>query len=61
MDKTDEESIKEFLQAKDTLNLLLYQEETNWKQRAKLFWLADGDEKQGSSMPERHRREKRKN
>lgn len=43
-DMTDEESIQEYLKAKDQLNDLLFQEETYWKQRAKLFWLAEGDE-----------------
>lgn len=43
-DATDESSIQEYLAAKENLNDLLFQEETYWKQRAKLFWLAEGDE-----------------
>lgn len=43
-DLTDDDSIKEYLAVKDSLNTLLFQEETYWKQRAKLFWLEEGDE-----------------
>ena len=41
---TDVNDIKEYLAAKENLNNLLFQEETYWKQRAKMFWLAEGDE-----------------
>lgn len=41
---TDEESIKEYIIEKVNLNKLLFQEDSYWKQRAKLFWMAEGDE-----------------
>lgn len=44
MDCNDDQSAREYLEEKDKLNLLLLQEETYWKQRAKLYWLQDGDE-----------------
>lgn len=43
-DLTDEISVQAYISAKVNLNNLLYQEESYWKQRAKLFWLAEGDE-----------------
>lgn len=44
MDRIDDDSLRAYLSAKDKLNELLYQEEAYWKQRAKMFWLAEGDE-----------------
>lgn len=41
VDMTDEASIHEYLAAKDNLNNLLFQVESYWKQRTKLFWLAE--------------------
>ncbi|XP_074326831.1 uncharacterized protein LOC141664773 [Apium graveolens] len=41
--KTDEESIKNYFLEKDKLHELLLHEESYWKQRAKTFWLAEGD------------------
>lgn len=38
-DKTDASGVKEFIEAKEKTNEILLQEETYWKQRAKLFWL----------------------
>lgn len=32
-----------YFEEKEKLNDLLIQEETYWKQRAKVFWLAEGD------------------
>lgn len=43
-DKVDFVSIQQFLEAKENLNVLFDQEESYWKQRAKLFWLAEGDD-----------------
>lgn len=40
----DDESVQAYLAAKEELNSLFYHEEAYWKQRAKLFWLAEGDE-----------------
>lgn len=42
-DKEDSISVQQFLEAKEKLNVLFDQEESYWKQRAKLFWLAEGD------------------
>ncbi|XP_074324401.1 uncharacterized protein LOC141661315 [Apium graveolens] len=42
-DKLDECSVKEFVEARDRLNEILLHEEVYWKQRAKLFWLQEGD------------------
>ncbi|XP_074352031.1 uncharacterized protein LOC141691191 [Apium graveolens] len=42
-EKTDEESIKNYFLEKDKLHELLLHEESYWKQRAKTFWLAEGD------------------
>lgn len=43
-DAIDEISVNGFLKEKKKLNELLLQEELYWKQRAKLFWLKEGDE-----------------
>lgn len=43
-DKRDDQSVKEYLVARDRLNEILLHEEVYWKQRAKLFWLKEGDE-----------------
>lgn len=40
---TDDDSIKRYLEEKEKLNELLYHEESYWKQRAKIFWLEEGD------------------
>lgn len=42
-EKTDEDSIKSYFLEKDKLHELLWHEECYWKQRAKTFWLAEGD------------------
>lgn len=42
--RTDEEGIKQYLIERDKLNEFLLHEETYWKQRAKLFWLREGDD-----------------
>lgn len=39
----DEEAVSECLIVKRNLNVLLAQEEDHWRQRAKLFWLKEGD------------------
>ncbi|KAL8126745.1 hypothetical protein AgCh_013868 [Apium graveolens] len=43
-DCNDTQSVQEYIDEKEKLNILLQQEETYWKQRAKLFWLQEGDE-----------------
>lgn len=43
-ERTDEVGVKEFIIEKERMNDLLLQEKTYWKQRAKLFWLKEGDE-----------------
>lgn len=43
-DLTDEASVKQYLHENEKLNELLMQEELYWKQRAKLFWLQEGDD-----------------
>lgn len=43
MDCRDEESTKRYFEERNRLNELLLQEELYWKQRAKEFWLAEGD------------------
>lgn len=42
-EKTDDQSIREYLKARDKLNEILMHEELYWKQRAKLLWLKEGD------------------
>lgn len=42
-DKTDEDGIRNYFVEKDKLHELLLHEETYWKQRAKTFWIAEGD------------------
>lgn len=44
MDRTDEAGLRQYFMARDRLNELLLHEEVYWKQRAKTFWLAEGDE-----------------
>lgn len=44
VDCTDQSSIQEYVAEKEKLNQLLISEELYWKQRAKLFWLKEGDE-----------------
>lgn len=43
-DRVDADGVKEYLMEKNKLNDLLLHEELYWKQRAKIFWLAEGDE-----------------
>nr|XP_017245467.1 PREDICTED: uncharacterized protein LOC108217129 [Daucus carota subsp. sativus] len=43
-ERTDDHSVKEYLAVRDKLNETLLHEEMYWKQRAKLFWLKEGDE-----------------
>lgn len=38
-DRMDEVGVKNYMLERERLNNLLLQEETYWKQRAKLFWL----------------------
>lgn len=44
VDCTDHQSMQDYISEKKKLNQLLSSEETYWKQRAKLFWLKEGDE-----------------
>lgn len=44
VDCTDQDSIKEYIAEKEKLNSLLLNKETYWKQRAKIFWLREGDD-----------------
>ncbi|XP_074347087.1 uncharacterized protein LOC141685909 [Apium graveolens] len=44
VDRLDDDSMQAYRTAKGNLNDLLYQEEAYWKQRAKMFWLTEGDE-----------------
>lgn len=44
MDCTDNQSVQAYLDEREKLNNHLLQEEIYWKQRAKLFWLREGDE-----------------
>lgn len=44
VDSENADDIQKYLSEKDQLNILLLQEETYWKQRAKLFWLREGDD-----------------
>lgn len=43
VNKVDDESVKHYFEEKDKLHQLLLHEETYWKQRAKVFWLEEGD------------------
>lgn len=43
VNRTDEEGIRNYFLERDRLNDLFLQEEVYWKQRAKCFWLAEGD------------------
>lgn len=43
VDRTDEAGVKLYFEEKNKLNDLLFHEEIYWKQRAKTFWLAEGD------------------
>lgn len=43
MNRNDATGITEYFVEKENLHELLLQEETYWKQRAKTFWLAEGD------------------
>lgn len=43
VNRSDEEGVAKYFVEKEKLNELLCQEETYWKQRAKMFWLAEGD------------------
>lgn len=44
VDCSDHQSVQKYIYVKEELNLLLQQEESYWKQRAKVFWLKEGDE-----------------
>lgn len=44
VDCCDPDSVKEYLSEKEKLNTLLLQKEVYWQQRAKIFWLREGDE-----------------
>ncbi|KAL8094028.1 hypothetical protein AgCh_035786 [Apium graveolens] len=43
VDREDEVGVKMYFEERDKLNELLLHEEMYWKQRAKIFWLKDGD------------------
>lgn len=43
-DQVNSNSIKQFLEANERLNILFDQEESYWKQRDKMHWLAEGDD-----------------
>lgn len=43
VDCTDDTSVQGYISERKKLNTLLLQEETYWKQRAKVFWLTEGD------------------
>ncbi|XP_074376703.1 uncharacterized protein LOC141718222 [Apium graveolens] len=42
-DREDEEGIKSYFEEREKLNEFLEHEESYWKQRAKIFWLKEGD------------------
>lgn len=44
VNKTDDEGLAKYFLEKEKLEELLCQEELYWKQRAKMFWLAEGDQ-----------------
>lgn len=44
VDRTDDIGIALYFDERNKLNDLLFHEEVYWKQRAKTFWLAEGDE-----------------
>lgn len=44
VDREDEIGVQEYLSERSKLNELLAKEELYWKQRAKLFWLKEGDD-----------------
>lgn len=44
VDCTDEVSVQAYMEENSRLNELLLHEEVYWKQRAKMFWLTEGDE-----------------
>lgn len=43
VNKEDDESVKHYFEEKEKLRQLLLHEGTYWKQRAKVFWLEEGD------------------
>lgn len=43
VDRTDSNRLKEYYEEKNKLDELTLHEEVYWKQRAKTFWLAEGD------------------
>lgn len=43
VNRTDDIGIKQYFEEKNKLDELLYHEELYWKQRAKSFWLTEGD------------------
>ncbi|XP_074322969.1 uncharacterized protein LOC141659929 [Apium graveolens] len=43
INRSDAEGVSKYFEEKEKLNVLLLQEETYWKLRAKNFWLAKGD------------------
>lgn len=43
VNRDDEEGVKRYFEEKECLDELMKQEETYWKQRAKAFWLTEGD------------------
>lgn len=44
VNQEDDLSVIEYLSERGNLNTLLFQEEMYWKQRAKVFWLREGDD-----------------
>lgn len=43
VNRVDSEGVKLYFEEKERLNELLFHEEIYWKQRAKVFWLTEGD------------------